>query len=260
MRKANLSRACFDGVMLVEADLSDADLDSAELNSVDFGGALLSGADFTRAQIHHVDFLRSYLYAAHFVEARIDGASFRQARLEKAAFQDAAITHTDLAGATLKGALLHGAKLAVCDFSSANMEGAQLPRVRAGQCRFVGATGRDVNLSYSRLNDLRPVRGRTVQRQVQQRLYGGHPARQCRFERGGFPRSISGWKRFLSSRLEECADGRSKSARDRPLRSRLNRRKRPHAPTVAASAHGRMYHSAERQPRPLRQVLRSREV
>ncbi len=137
------------GVRLVGADLSgrrlgertwvDADLTDAHLDTARLEGADLTGATLVRAKLDAARLSRIRLDGADLTDATLEGARLRDGSLQSAIGRGARLVDADLRGADLTDADLTGADLTGVDLRRAILRGASL----------VGA-----NLTAARLSDL----------------------------------------------------------------------------------------------------------
>src|SRR5579871_2977687 len=133
---AYLSKVCWPGIRLAQADLREADLTAADLRRADLArananktcfqrsrlnAACLSGimaleADLRGADLSHVSaesasFVDANLEQANFTQAQLPDARFEDSKLTAAVFRDAVLLHADFTGSTIKGADFSGADL-----------------------------------------------------------------------------------------------------------------------------------------------------
>lgn len=112
-------RCSLAGRVLVEVDLTDANLDSARFHRADLSGAVLAGVSARRTKFNSaimvgVDLSGALLHEADFTRADLIGADFSGADLSRAVLYSA-----DLTGANLEGAILTDT-----DFQKADLSGA----------------------------------------------------------------------------------------------------------------------------------------
>lgn len=130
----NIEEAIWNGISLVDADLSGADLSCVGLSDVDF-----SGADFSCAILSR---------------ANLDGANFSGARLTGATIVGTDLSRADFAGAIFTGAILSGSNFAGLDLSEVNFADACLRRANftCADLTYTDFTRADLfgaNLSYA---------------------------------------------------------------------------------------------------------------
>jgi uncharacterized protein YjbI with pentapeptide repeats len=115
----DLRFANFANAVLVEADLSDAQLCGANFHEANLGGAILHGADLTKANFCRTDFY-----------------------------------DTDLSGATLTGANLQGTQLAKTCFERATLINCTIYGLSAWDVNVNGAIQKDLTVVYNKENAL----------------------------------------------------------------------------------------------------------
>jgi uncharacterized protein YjbI with pentapeptide repeats/energy-coupling factor transporter ATP-binding protein EcfA2 len=133
---AYLSKVCWPGIRLTQADLREADLTAADLRRADLarananktcfqrsrlnaaclGGIMALEADFRGAELSHVcaesaSFVDANLEQANFTQAHLPDARFEGSNLTAAVFRDAVLLHADFTGSIIKGADFSGADL-----------------------------------------------------------------------------------------------------------------------------------------------------
>ena len=108
LQRRDLAYAVFDGAMLRQANLYDADIE----------GASFVGADLAEVWAPDVD-------------SGVQGAVFDDADLTRAVFLDANLTGSSFAGADARSVDFSGAVLDDVDFRGANLDGAFIDRIAA---------------------------------------------------------------------------------------------------------------------------------
>src|SRR6266508_4620564 len=135
------SRAILNGVDLIGADLSranleDVSLDSANLFGVNLTDANLSRANLSRANLNNASLGRARLNAANFFHASLDSAGLFQASLNSAILDGASLCYANLGDASLNVTKLNGASLYF-----ARMDGASLHHASLGGADLQKAIG-----------------------------------------------------------------------------------------------------------------------
>jgi uncharacterized protein YjbI with pentapeptide repeats len=149
----NVIGASLKGVVLREANLSNARFDSTILDGADLRGARLDSARFDGARLHRVLFGGARLSGTSLAGAKLNGADFASSRrattvLELVDLTGADLENTDFGGVHFAGSLLKEASnLSRAIFSDAEMAGADLRNTNLRAMNLVGA-----NLSRARLS------------------------------------------------------------------------------------------------------------
>jgi uncharacterized protein YjbI with pentapeptide repeats len=146
------------GVVLDEADLSDADLTRARLyqgraRKTSFRGATLHAATMNAVNAAGADFGGADLSFIEAEKAEFDGANLARANLEGACLRSASLQGVNLTAARLVLADLHGAtlsavELAGADFTRASFGKALLLGVDLRPTRLTGAVFLDASLTH----------------------------------------------------------------------------------------------------------------
>jgi hypothetical protein len=122
----NWSYCTLEGLRLVKADLSRANLRSVNLRGADLAGARLIEADLSYGSLGTADLAGADLTAARLVGTGLGGADLRGADL----------TRSDLSYANLRGARLAGARLTGADLDQAIWtDGRVCAEGSVGECR-----------------------------------------------------------------------------------------------------------------------------
>ena len=153
LKGATLIKAILDATNLTEADFSGADLSHASLV-----GADLSGAELRRTTMKGANFSEANLKDAHLFRADLSHAVLSHANLHRAPLYKSNLSHADLRGADLEGAYLYEAVL-----SEANMKGANLVKADLREADLRGfylarANMHGANLQEANLSDANLVR------------------------------------------------------------------------------------------------------
>jgi hypothetical protein len=109
--KAILIEADLSGADLREANLSRAYLGGADLREAILSGADLSGANLSEAILSRADLSGAYLNGAILSGANLSGADLREAILSGAYLNGAILSGANLSGADLREAILSGTDL-----------------------------------------------------------------------------------------------------------------------------------------------------
>lgn len=111
LSEANLNGTWLQGAQMVNTKLPRAQLDDAKLQEANLSGAGLEGAVLRRAQLQGATLVGTTLRRTKLANANLKGANLRGADLQKSDLSEADLEGADLSGADLRGALLRGAKL-----------------------------------------------------------------------------------------------------------------------------------------------------
>jgi uncharacterized protein YjbI with pentapeptide repeats len=125
----DLAGADLEGLILVDFDLSKANLKEAMLCGADLFDARLGEADLSGAHLNGADLNRCYLLGAKLPGADLTGAQLIEADLFQA----------NLVGANLKNANLMMADLMMANLTEADLKGANLERGRLVETNITGA-------------------------------------------------------------------------------------------------------------------------
>jgi hypothetical protein len=120
------SRAILNGVHLVGAVLSHADLSDVRLDSANLAGARLTLADLAGANLSRANLEGANLVGSHLSEAILDSANLDGAGLNGAYLDDARLNGARLNGARLDGVNFLWASLYGADLRDASLSGADL--------------------------------------------------------------------------------------------------------------------------------------
>ncbi|NET68370.1 MAG: pentapeptide repeat-containing protein [Moorea sp. SIO1G6] len=142
----DFSRACAQGMRLIEgrgtnstftkAKLPLAEFSSAELLICDFRAADLRCTYWKDADVQYSQFQKATLTLAQLPETFLRGCSFQGANLTGAIFKNATLVDINFQGANLTGADFRGANFTQVNFQGANLTGTQLPDVHLDDCFF----------------------------------------------------------------------------------------------------------------------------
>ena len=146
-KRANLSNTWLDGsnlsrANLKEANLVDAQLLGANLSNANLEEANLSAAFFDRANMSNTQLEKAKAPKAHFHKANLSGAILEEANLSSAWLGEANLTdvklnEADLFNAQFLKANLSGANLSEAKLTNANLAGATgLTQAQIAQARF----------------------------------------------------------------------------------------------------------------------------
>jgi uncharacterized protein YjbI with pentapeptide repeats len=138
----DLSDADLRGVVLIKADLIEADLGRADLRGTDLRGAALTKADLREAK----------LSKARFRGANLSDADLRGAILSEASLVGADLSDANLNKADLRGANLGGANLLQADLREADLSEADLTGVHFNEANLSEANLSEANLSMADLS------------------------------------------------------------------------------------------------------------
>lgn len=101
-------------VVIINSDLSGADLDGSMLTRVEIRDCRLSGAILARSRLRDVA----------FVDCRLDGVNFRMSEAVATLFQDVDLTGCDFYASRLPGACFDGCDMTGADITKADLAGA----------------------------------------------------------------------------------------------------------------------------------------
>ena len=151
LKGAKLEKAVLDGTKLTEADFSGADLSHASLV-----GADLTGAELGRATMKGANFSEAKLKDAHLFRADLRNAVLRHADLRRTPMFKSNLSHADLRGADLEGAylfeaILTEANLKEVNFIKADLREADLRGFYLARVKLQGANLQEANLSGANL-------------------------------------------------------------------------------------------------------------
>jgi uncharacterized protein YjbI with pentapeptide repeats len=136
---ANLSQVDLSDADLREADLTWADVCQADLCRARLPRAVLTGVQAIRARLSHADLRSVRAEQACFHGADLEGADLSQAQLADASFETAKLTRAFFQGADLQRASFAEAEIEEADFSGADLREACLAGLRLREAKFRGA-------------------------------------------------------------------------------------------------------------------------
>jgi uncharacterized protein YjbI with pentapeptide repeats len=148
LSRAGLVVANLSGAGLWGTDLSGAELFGANLSGADLEEANLSGAILSNANLSDASFRYANLSRAMLNEANLSGARLCEANLSKVYLWDADLSKANLEEANLSGAKLRGANLSGAILSNANLSVAEL----------YGDNFRDAILTWADLTNAKGLR------------------------------------------------------------------------------------------------------
>jgi uncharacterized protein YjbI with pentapeptide repeats/energy-coupling factor transporter ATP-binding protein EcfA2 len=156
LSRARLRETILEGLVAVEADLSNADLSGARADGARFDSANLERARLVEAMLAGASFPGANLSAATFQSANLRGASLTGARIEGADFTEADLTNADLTGlclreATWVGATFAGANIDRCDLEYLSLPAACFERASLMGALLTGTTMPGANFEYARM-------------------------------------------------------------------------------------------------------------
>jgi uncharacterized protein YjbI with pentapeptide repeats len=126
-RKGSVVHFLIDAELIEGLDLlMEANLSGANLHNADLTGANLSGADLTSANLINASLSGANLDRANLSGADLTVADLTSANLSDANLSHANLSHAQLFKATLSNTFLSGSCLKDTDFSEANLSGALL--------------------------------------------------------------------------------------------------------------------------------------
>jgi uncharacterized protein YjbI with pentapeptide repeats len=143
-----LSHVNFNGAILFESDLSNADLRRANLREAD-----LHGANLSEANLHEAILNGALLMNADLREANLTNAMLMEANLRGANLSAADLREADLSGATLGKAVLDDANLNRATLRRTFLRGASLIRANLSMAFLSDSDLGEVNLTKANLND-----------------------------------------------------------------------------------------------------------
>lgn len=151
LKGATLKKAVLDGTKLSEAELSGADLSHASLV-----GADLTSAELARATMKWANFSEAKLKDAHLFRADLSNAVLSYADLRRAPLFKSNLSRADLRGADLEGAYLFEAVLSEANLKGANLVKADLREADLrgfylARAKLRGANLQEANLSGANL-------------------------------------------------------------------------------------------------------------
>jgi len=158
LRGAKLSKADFHDV-----DLTGADLCSADLSEATFAGSNLSDANLCGANLREAVFYGTRMHRTNFSGANFSGADLAQPQLVSTDFSEANFNGADFTGEDLRGATFSRADLSGVDLidanlsevilTEANLSGANLCRADLSKANLEMATLEDADLCETDLSE-----------------------------------------------------------------------------------------------------------
>jgi uncharacterized protein YjbI with pentapeptide repeats len=139
-------------VVLLDLNLSGANLINARLGGAFLGGARLSGAILSYATLTEAILSVAALDRAHLEGADLSGASLRNATLTEANLHEATLTGANLRNATLTEAILNHATLTEANLTGTTLTGADLTDTTLTRATLTSATLTEANLSRAWLD------------------------------------------------------------------------------------------------------------
>jgi len=177
---ADLRFALMERVLLDQADLQRANLESAQLQGGSLMATRLQHANLSKAQIADAKLGGAILQCAHLSNAKLQGADLAGAFLEGADLSSA-----NLQGAILRGADLRGAELSQADLRGADLSEAHLEDANLDGARLQGALLSGAHVRAAQLDAALSALAWSGQLRVEDALRGSTPAatqRNSRFE------------------------------------------------------------------------------
>lgn len=122
--KVNWSNCKFEGILLNNVNLADAQLNNANLSGAQLSNSVLTDADLSYANFSRTDF---------------SGSDARRAKLTGTTLRNAVLTQVNLSNSTMGYAILQGADLRKANFQNANLSKADLSGAMIDGANFDGA-------------------------------------------------------------------------------------------------------------------------
>ncbi|MGJ3252941.1 MAG: pentapeptide repeat-containing protein [Elainellaceae cyanobacterium] len=151
LSQANLTNADFRGANLRLANLSRADLSNAELSGQDRNGVILIGADLKDANFNRANLSQANLSRADLSRANLSEANLTNVDLNRACLHGVDLRGTTLIGTILRDTDLRRANLIGVDLSGMDLSGVDLSEANLIRTNLNGANLTGANLSRANL-------------------------------------------------------------------------------------------------------------